>query len=189
MNDSKNNRKNRPNNRRKNNQGKRNNNPQSNSNTNNNNNRKKNQGGKNRRPKSLSPLRILQKYDNLLEQHIIARKKYFEIYGRSAGKQLEKVEANFEKTLRDLRNFETGLKDWQREVLVKKIDMYPQDNHYSEMNEIEPIAEKVNFSGEFEDPHLLATQKSENWQEDTEESSGSMEDYYAYKGIEPPVKS
>lgn len=150
--------------------------------------RKKGQN-RNRRPKSLSPIRILQKYDNLMDQHIVARKKYYEMHGRIAGKQLEKVEANFERTLRELRAFEASLKDWQKEVLEQKVNMYPEDRHYSSVNNISPDGERVPFSGEFEDPHLLPTQKSEQWQNDTEESIGSMEDYYQYKGIEAPVKT
>ena len=180
MNDTNNNRKPRPNNRKR---------PQSQNNKKpgSSNNKRRSGQNKNRRPKSLSPIRILQKYDNLIEQHIVARKKYFELYGRASGKQLEKVESNYEKTLRDLRSFEAGLKDWQKDVLEKKVNMYPEDRHYSSVNNIDPKGELVPFAGDFEDPHLLPTQKSENWQQDSEESAGTMEDYYQYKGIEPPT--
>ena len=153
----------------------------------NSNSRRKGGQNRNRRPKSLSPIRILQKYDNLMEQYIVARKKFFELFGRANGKQLDKAQSNYDKTLRDLRNFESGLKDWQKEVLQKKVDMYPMDLHYSSLNSIEPKAEMVPFSGEFEDPHLLPTQKAEDWQADTEESVGTMDDYYHYKGIDPPT--
>lgn len=165
---------------------------------NNNNNKKRNnfkknyrRGGqnKNRRPKNLTPARVLQKYDNLLEQHITARKKYFELHARLKGKQLDKIENNLNKTLNDLRNFEKGLKDWQREVLSEKINAYKEDRQYSTTHELEPIGDQVPFSGDFEDPHLLSTQKEADYSGDTEESSGSMTDYYAYKGIEPPAEN
>tara|TARA_B100001971_G_scaffold84647_1_gene77950 strand:- start:45219 stop:45788 length:570 start_codon:yes stop_codon:yes gene_type:complete len=157
-----------------------------------NNNRKRNNHNKrsqnkNRRPKSLTPARIIQKYDNLMEQHIIARKKYFELHARVKGKQLDKIEQNFNKTLHDLRNFENGLKDWQREVLAEKINAYPLDRQYSSTHDLKPVGDEVSFSGDFEDPHLLSTQKEADYQNDTEESSGSMDDYYAYKGIDPPL--
>ena len=77
----------------------------------------KSASSKSRRPKALTPARILQKYDNLLEQHIVARRKLYEMHGRAQGRQLEKIENNFQTTLEALRRFETGLKDWQREVL------------------------------------------------------------------------
>jgi hypothetical protein len=144
---------------------------------------------KNRRPKSLTPQRVLQKYDNLLEQHIIARKKYFELHARLKGKQLDKIENNFNRTLNDLRNFENGLKDWQREVLTDKINAYKEDRQYSTTHELEPVGDNVPFSGDFEDPHLLPSQIEADYSEDTEETSGSMADYYAYKGIEPPVET
>lgn len=138
---------------------------------------------KNRRPKSLTPARITQKYDNLLEQHIVARRKYFEMHGRAQGRQLEKIENNYQKTLDSLRRFESGLKDWQIEVLKDKIDAYPADRQYSVSRELEPKGEDVPFSGEFDDPHLLPTQIEADFSGDTEESIGTMEDYKAYKGV------
>jgi hypothetical protein len=166
--------------------------PNNNHNKKRNNNRKNYRRGgqnKNRRPKSLTPARVLQKYDNLLEQHITARKKYFELHARLKGKQLDKIENNVTKTLNDLRNFEKGLKDWQREILAEKINAYKEDRQYSSSHELEPVGDNVPFSGDFEDPHLLPTQKEADYSGDTEESQGSMADYYAYKGIEPPAES
>ena len=138
---------------------------------------------RNRRPKSLTPARILQKYDNLMEQHIVARRKYFEMHGRAQGKQLDKIEANFQKSLDSLRRFEEGLKDWQLEVLKEKIDAYPEDRQFSSTHDLSPKGEEVSFSGEFEDPHLLPTQIEADFSGDTEESIGTMEDYKNYKGL------
>lgn len=150
------------------------------------NNHKRKNNSKNRRPKSLSPGRLLQKYDNLLEQHLIARKKFFEMHSRSNDKQLEKLEQNLQKTLEELRNFEVEALDWQKEILATKINPYPEDNQYSVEHQLKEV-EYVPFDGDYEDPHLLVTQKAKIWSEDTEESSGSMEDYYNYKGIQAPI--
>ena len=147
--------------------------------------RKKNTS-RNRRPKSLSPTRVLQKYDNLLEQHLIARKKYFEMHSRVTGKQLEKIESNLMRTLEELRQFESSSKDWQQEILSQKINPYPEDKQYTSEHELPAVA-YIPFDGDYEDPHMLATQKSHNWSQDTEESQGTMEDYYNYKGIDAPV--
>jgi len=148
---------------------------------------KKGSQNKNRRPKSLTPARVLQKYDNLMEQHIAARKKYYEMHARLKGKQLDKIENNLTKTLNDLRKFENGLNDWQKEVLTKKIDNLPPDRHFTSTHDLEPVGEDVPFSGDFEDPHLLTIQKEADYSEDKEETQGTMADYYAYKEIDPPT--
>jgi hypothetical protein len=141
---------------------------------------------KNRRPKALTPTRLLQKYDNLLEQYLIARKKYNDIYGRGKDKQLDKVYRNYQHALKCLRDFENGLVDWQKEVLKVKIDAYPADRQFTTEHNIEPIGDEVSFVGEFEDPHLLSTQKEHEWTTDSEETQGTIDDYYQYKGITPP---
>src|SRR5690606_36048625 len=128
-------------------------------------------------------------YDNLMDQHIIARRKFYEMHGRLEGRQLQKVEQNFTRTLVEMRNFEASLKDWQQDVLENKVNSYPLDLHFSTTHSLPPVEEKVPFVGDFEDPHLLPTQVNHQWQEDKEESSGSMEDYYKYKGIDPETKA
>jgi len=143
----------------------------------------KKNSNRNRRPKSLTPSRVLQKHENLMEQHIIARKKYFEMYGRITGKQFDKIEQNFNKTLKAIVDYKNTLKDWQKEVLDKKLDFYPADRQFTSTHDLEPVGDEVSFEGDFEDPHLLPTQKNHEWSTDTEESSGTYDDYKAYKGI------
>lgn len=145
--------------------------------------KKKNFRKNNRRPKSLSPSKIAQKYDNLLEQHIQARAKYFHLYGRSKQSQIEKAYNLLEKTRSELHSYEKTLKDWQLEILHEKLNVYPEDRKYSTTNGLSPVGEMVNFVGDFEDPHLLGSQEEaqENYRNDKEESSGSIEEYAAYK--------
>ena len=143
---------------------------------------RKRKSNSNRKPKALTPAKVLLKYENLMEQYIQTRNKLFHLFGREKKqKQLEKVQRNYDKSLNDLRSYENKLNDWQKEVLDKKINAYPEDREYSKNHDLEPSGDIVSFTGEFEDPHLLPTQKAENWAEDTEESSGSMEDYQKYK--------
>ena len=92
---------------------------------NNRNKKRPNNNRRSNRSKPMTPARVILKYDNLLEQHLVARRKYFEMHGRSEGRQKEKLEKNFYKTLDDLRFFEMGLKDWQKEALEKKTEAYP----------------------------------------------------------------
>lgn len=139
-------------------------------------------GNKNRRPKTLSPIRVNQKYDNLLEQHLIARKKFFELSGRANDKQLEKAEQNFFHTLQQIRQFEEKLTEWQKEALSEKVDFYPKDTLISSTYNEEVI--EVSHEGEFEDPHFLPVQSQADYSHDTEETVGTIEDYKMYKGIQ-----
>ncbi len=142
-----------------------------------------NRNNRNRRPKTLTPSRILIKYDNLLEQYLIARRKFCDQFGRANQKQFEKIKKNYQLALKNLRDFEMNLEDWQKEVLSKRVNLYPEDNQYTQDHNIPKEGDIVNFTGDFEDPHLLPTQKAEKWSEDTEESEGTFEDYLKYKGL------
>ncbi|MAZ48471.1 MAG: hypothetical protein CME65_07905 [Halobacteriovoraceae bacterium] len=147
---------------------------------------KKRSFNKNRRPKKLTPSRIIAKYQNHLEQYLTARKKFHDVHGHKNDQQVGKAQRVYEQALKTLRDFEKNLEDWQRDVLAEFLAAYPEDRQYSTEHNLPPVGDTVSFVGEFEDPHLLPTQKSEAWSEDTEDTSGTMADYYAYKGITPP---
>ncbi|MCT4640796.1 MAG: hypothetical protein N4A33_00765 [Bacteriovoracaceae bacterium] len=140
----------------------------------------KKSGNKNRRPKAMSPGKVLQKYDNLLEQHLIARKKYFEMYARAKGSTLDKITKNYNKTLKDVFNYRNSLNEWQKEALDKKLDLYPQDNQFSQEHGL-PLVGEVELEDKEFDIHLLESQTGHNFSEDTEQSTGTMDDYNKYK--------
>jgi hypothetical protein len=143
--------------------------------------KKRSNNNRNRRPKALTPAKILQKYDNLLEQHLVARKKFSEVHGRVSGKQLNKVVSNLEKTRKSLHEYRSTLKlDWQQEIIKQRIDLYPPDRQFTTTHNIEPVGDEVSFEGDFPDPHFLPCQEK-SWADDTEESSGTQEDYEKYK--------
>ncbi len=146
-----------------------------NSNNRNNNNHKKKTG-----PKLTGIGKALQKYDNLLEQYITIRKKYFAVHGRPSKKQKTKTFNNYMRTLKDLRNFEVAQTGKYKEALDKKLDLYPLDDQYSKSHPDEKALE-VSFSGDFLDQHYLETQQAAKYAGDTEESEGTMEDYEKYK--------
>lgn len=136
---------------------------------------------RNRRPKALSPTKISQKYDNLLEQYLIARKKYFEMYARAKGQALTKINNNYMRTLKAVFTFKDNLNDWQKESLDKKLELYPEDNQYTKEHNL-PLEGKVEIENDqIEDIHLTEIQKSTSYKDDTEESSGTMDDYKKYK--------
>lgn len=119
-----------------------------------------------------------------MSQHLISRKKYFEYYYRANDQLLSKLEDNFYKSLKQLRDFETGLSEEDRIKLKSKYEGRPIDTTYTANREITPEGEIVSIADVFEDPHHLETQRNHEWSNDTEESSGSYEEYKRYKGIE-----
>lgn len=135
----------------------------------------------------LTTNQVLVKYDNLLEQHLITRKKYFEYFNRVDERQLYKLEKNFFDSIEHLRRFEAGLEPWQREALEKrKTERYKLDLTYSNNRGLDPEEEaKIEVTPEeIEDPHFKESQKEAylEYQEDTEESVGTFEDYLKLKG-------
>lgn len=142
---------------------------------------KKNRSGK--RKKKLSLHEVILKYQNLMDQHINARRKLFELFFRKDPRRVSRLQKNFEKTGRDIRNFESQLSPEFREVLETRTEAYPLDLEYSSLSqEQREIAPK-------EDPqsslyHISDTQKNRpSYSEDKEESIGTMEDYHEYKEL------
>jgi hypothetical protein len=147
-------------------------------------------GGRNRRPhgRVLTSNQVLVKYDNLLEQHLITRRKYYEYYNRVDERNLYRLEKNFFDSIEHLRRFEASLEGWQREALEKrKTERYRIDSTYSDNRGLDPLAEQpIEVAPEeIEDPHFKDTQKEAyvEYQDDTEESEGSFEDYLKLKGL------
>jgi len=146
------------------------------------------QGGPRRRPgKVLTANQVLVKYDNLLEQHLIMRRKYYDYFNRVDERQLKKLEKNFFASIEHLRRFEASLEPWQKEALEKrKTERYSLDLTYSTNHELDPSPGKVEVSeDEIEDPHFKESQLEafEMYKDDTEESEGSYEDYLKVKGL------
>lgn len=153
----------------------------SNANTNNNKKRRR----RRRRPAdNLNPLeKLFRKYENLLEQHLVARKKYYEFFHRADPKQKIKLEGNFTRTVKELRDFEFSLEGEEKAKFLEKYDSYTLDTTYTSNRAMPIEGDKVETKGDFEDPHYLPSQAESDFSEDTEESMGTMDDYLAYKGL------
>ncbi len=135
----------------------------------------------------LTTNQVLIKYDNLLEQHLITRRKYYEYFNRVDNRQLYKLEKNFFDSIEHLRRFEESLEQWQREALEKrKTERYRLDLTYSDNRGWNPeeIAKAGFEPDENEDPHFKESQREafEEYKEDDEESVGTFEDYLKLKG-------
>ena len=152
----------------------------SNSNTNN----KKRRRRRRRPSDNLSLLeKLFRKYENLLEQHLVARKKYYEYFHRADPKQKVKLEGNFTRTVKELRDFEFSLEGEEKTKFMEKYDSYTLDTTYTSNRAMPIEVDRVETKGEFEDPHYLPSQAESDFSEDTEESMGTMDDYLAYKGL------
>lgn len=142
--------------------------------------RRNNRNNNNNNKKPLKDDEIILKYDNLMEQHLNARKKYFENYHRKDKRRVEKLERNFHKTALDVRAFERRLKPHQFEILEKKIDGYSPDLDYSQSSG-ELVVTDLPVAP-FGDPHENQTQQARpSYKDDTEESVGTMDDYEKYR--------
>lgn len=135
----------------------------------------------------LSPLERVQKqYLMVLERHLQKRKKYFELFHRADVNQLRKLEEQFHQSGEELLKFRETVSEDLRAAFDQWNNGLKHDYTYATNHNLEPETNKPAFEGDFEDPHYLPSQKDSSFQDDTEESVGTMEDYLKYKG--EPIK-
>lgn len=127
--------------------------------------------------------RVYEKYLNLLDQHLIARRKYHDLFYRADPAQKNKLERNFYSTLNDIREFENRLAPDVRELFEKRNNGLSPDRTYTSNHELPVEGEEVPKDLGPEDPHYLQSQKNANYEEDIEESTGTMDDYLRYKNL------
>lgn len=116
----------------------------------------------------LSPSKEVQKYQNLFDQYLNARKKYFEKFSVVGIKQEIDLERKYNDHRNNLKKFEKNLSDEAKTTLG-----------ISEFTGNKDIEFEENIS--IRSPHELKSQKESDFSNDKEESSGSMEDYLKYK--------
>ena len=111
----------------------------------------------------VSQAKLLEKAErghlNLLEEHLQARKKYFDFFHRADSKQLLKLKNNFHRSLEKLRQFEASVGPELKKYFVAKLDGFARDTVYSERRKdsapasVPPPAEAAH-----PDPHFLPSQ-------------------------------
>lgn len=150
-------------------------------------NRRRYRGGPNRNNRPPNPSsqldRLVEKYINLLDQHLVARRKFHDLYYRAEIPQLNKLERLFYQSLNDLREFENKIPEEVKSLFNQRINGLKLDTTYSENHQLNPQQTINETEIEITDPHLLQSQKSKSFKDDTEESTGSIEDYNLYKNI------
>ena len=148
-------------------------------------NKRRNQNRNRRRRRGHAPLpleeKVLRKRDHLLEILGNTRRKYFELFFRADPKQKSKLYHNYSKALSEYHRFENSLTEEEREAFLKRKTNMTLDLTYTQNHQLKPVGEEVSFVGDFPDPHYLASQEEVDFSSDTEESTGSIEDYLKYK--------
>lgn len=127
--------------------------------------------------------RIYEKYLNLLDQHLIARRKYHDLFYRADPAQKNKLERNFYNSLNEVRDYENKLSPEARELFERRNNGLCLDTIYTTNHEIESSGENPPPQSEWADPHFLHSQKTANYAEDKEESTGTLDDYLKYKNL------
>jgi hypothetical protein len=164
--------------------------PNRNNNNNNNQRPRRNGGDRPRQPQNQGPRvegfeRIERNYLNLLDKHLEARKKYFDLFHRADKNQLRKLSDAFHNSAVELTNYGDKLPPEFRERFEKRFNGLTPDLTYAINHELPPEAEPVSAEGHFEDPHRLRSQIEGNFSDDTEESVGTIDDYLRVKGLPP----
>lgn len=135
-------------------------------------------------PNGINLERLYEKYLNLLDQHLIARRKYHDMFYRAEPSQKAKLERNFYNTLNDVREFENKMTPESRELFEKRNNGLAPDTIYTTNHQIVETDEKLVVpEEEIEDPHFLQSQRAADYSGDTEESAGSLDDYLRYKNL------
>ncbi|MBC7712698.1 MAG: hypothetical protein H7177_05140, partial [Rhizobacter sp.] len=127
--------------------------------------------------------RIYEKYLNLLDQHIIARRKYHDLFYRADPPQKNKLERNFYNTLNDIREFESKLAPEMKASFEKRNNGYQYDRTYTSNHAIPIEGDAVPADLPPAEPHYLQSQIAADYRDDVEESVGTAEDYLKYKNF------
>ncbi len=127
--------------------------------------------------------RVYEKYLNLLDQHLIARRKYHDLFYRAEPSQKNKLEKIFYNTLNDIREFESRLAPDVKELFEKRNNGYQYDRTYTSNHEIPIEGDAVPGDLPPAEPHYLQSQIQADYKDDTEESMGSIDDYLKYKNL------
>ena len=145
-----------------------------------------NQNTKNRQPHPVNNIdQLLMQFDRLVEQHIEARKKFFEFYYRVDYNRRDKLEDQFYFTGQNILRFQRELPHWQLKELQKhRTDIYSIDNIYSSSH---PEGENLPMNPAVNEAHYHLSPKQlkrESYRADQEISVGTYEDYLSYKATQ-----
>ena len=146
--------------------------------------KKKKNKGQQRPPIYKKFQQIVTKYQQLVDAHLQARSRYFDLFYRSGDKGREKLERQFSSTMKDVRNFENNVPPKFKEAFLRKINVGSLDQTYSQNHGlVDKEASRPPKETPVRDPHFLKSQELADYKDDTEESTGTFEDYKKLKGL------
>jgi len=117
---------------------------------------------------------------------LAARRKLYALYPRAADKEKERLLSNYYAALQQVRDLEENSESYYKEKLQNRYGDFPLDEDYSQyLKENNISLEEYYRAGaveDYTDPHYTQNQKDSSFQEDAEESTGTLEDYQKVKG-------
>ncbi|MGB0452542.1 MAG: hypothetical protein ACPGJV_02425 [Bacteriovoracaceae bacterium] len=128
---------------------------------------------------------IFRNYERLCDALTKARKDYLDKFHHHDRRVKQKYEKLYFTAMKKLRDYESSLSSDEKERYQKLYPDHEFDTTYSQNHELSTEGEVLVNDTDIEDPHFLESQKESDYKEDEEESVGSIDDYYAYKGIDP----
>lgn len=152
---------------------------------------------KNRKPNNSKSNRpkgnkiIINTFEDYLKQHteyyltyLAKRKIYQEGFFKFSPPARAKKEADFQNSLKVLRQFEDNVPEKFKELSdIHFGRVIKEDIKYSSNHQLPLVGESINTEGvKSANPHLLKDQIDSDFKDQTEEGQGTMEDYLAYKG-------
>ncbi|MCB9090996.1 MAG: hypothetical protein H6621_11870 [Halobacteriovoraceae bacterium] len=136
------------------------------------------------------PSDVVSIYLDFMSRYLNARKEYYGSYNVANERKRRHLYNQYIQCLQQLRNYETKLHSEKLETLQAHVDGFPNDTKFSSHHPQDEIGNPADIENEQLRPlqyfELLSQKERPQYEEDTEESSGSIDDYYAYKGITPP---
>ncbi len=134
------------------------------------------------KPEPLKAGNIFNAYFVVLKKYLRSRNKFFNAFREKVDRRSRGAQNDYQRNLNALRKFQRGLKNWQKEELNNHLNALPLDSEYSTNNpDAETVSErpeKVSFFSFHEKPSQV---QRDSYKQDTDESTGSMEDYQSYK--------
>lgn len=122
--------------------------------------------------------KLQKRYLQLIEQHRINRKKYYDEFHHHDPNRVRKLRNAFERSGNELFQFAEKLSEDNRKIILRE---QPTIDEYADNRSISPIGEILVAKENIEDPHFLQTQQDASFSQDKEESIGTMDEYRAYK--------
>ena len=127
--------------------------------------------------------KIVKSYYVFIEKLQIARRKYYDDFHHKDPNRVKKLRRNFERTVEEFSIWESKLSPEEANLI--RSEKNSKDFDYSTQKKLPQEGHNEISDSDISDPHLISKQEQakQQYQEDEEETVGTMDDYRSYKGI------